>query len=155
MPAYPPLYVNEFSPVLEQQLSPMYVNEFSPVLEQQPSPILYEIAEQRTAAISYEEIAERQTDEFAFPQVEQLSFPGVSPWIPAAAQEPEPVTSGAGLLSRYRNAQASMHGVKEHNPTTEMLSWRGTSLPGRHPEPVAVRSGGRGGLLSRYANERQ
>lgn len=159
MPAYPPLYANEFSPVLAPQPEPMYVNEFSPVLEQQPSPILYELAE-------------RRTDEFAFPQVEQLSFPDISPWIPAAEQVPEPVASGAGLLSRYRNAQASMHGVDwqpvhsapqaprndregEHNPTTEMLSWRGVSLPGRHPEPVKVRSGGGGGLLSRYANERQ
>ena len=164
MPAYPPLYVNEFSPVLEQQPFPMYANEFSPVLEQQPSSILYEIAEQRTASISFEEIAERRTDEFAFPKVEQLSFPGISPWIPDSVQVPEPVASGAGLLSRYRNAQASMHGLTEvpksaseaeHNPTTEMLSWRGTSLPGRSPEPVKVRSGGGGGLLSRYANERQ
>jgi hypothetical protein len=157
VPAYPPLYVNEFSPVLEQQ----------------PLPILYEIAERQTAAISYEEIAERQTDEFAFPAVEQLSFPGLSPWIPATAQAPEPVASGGGLLSRYRNAQATARSVDwspmqasssdsaaEHSPATETLSWRGgraMSLPGRHSEPVAVPSGGSrgGGLLSRYANERQ
>jgi hypothetical protein len=143
MPAYPPLYVNEFSPVLEPQ----------------PSPILYEIAERQTAAISYEEIAERQTDEFAFPAVEQLSFPGLSPWIPATAPAPEPVASGGGLLSRYRNAQAAARNdsVAERNPSTEMLSWRGVSLPGRHPEPVAVPSAGNrsGGLLSRYANEQQ
>lgn len=164
MPAYPPLYVNQFSPVLAQQPAPIYVNEFSPVLEQQPSPILSEIAEQRTAAISYEEIAERSTDAFAFPEVEQLafprveqlSFPGFSPWMPAAELAPEPVASGAGLLSRYRNAEAPKNANEaEHNPTTEMLSWRGMSLPGRSPEPVKVRSGSGGGLLSRYANERQ
>jgi hypothetical protein len=152
---------------------PLYVNEFSPVLEQQPSPILCEIAERQTAPISYEEIAERQTDEFAFPAVEQMSFPGLSPWIPATAQAPEPAVSGGGLLSRYRSAQASIHNVDwpplqassqdytaERRPSTEVLSWRGgraMSLPGRHLEPVAVRSAGNkgGGLLSRYAHERQ
>jgi hypothetical protein len=159
MPAYPPLYFNEFSPVLEQQ---------------QPSPMLYELAEQRTAPISYEEIAERQTDEFAFPAVEQLSFPGLSPWIPADAQVSEPAASGAGLLSRYRSAEPATQRIDwqpaysvpevpgndstaEHNPATEMLSWRAMSLPGRHPEPVVVRSDSNrgGGLLSRYANEQQ
>jgi hypothetical protein len=154
-------------PQLEQTASaampaylPLYVNEFSPVLEPQPSSILWEmIAQQQTASISYEEVAERQTDAFAFPEVEQLSFPGISPWISAASPVPEPVTSGAGLLSRYRSAEASMHDVDwqpahsaSEAPKTEMLSWRGMSLPGRHPEPVKVRSGS--GLLSRYANDR-
>jgi hypothetical protein len=161
MAVYPPLYVNEFSPVLvEQQPFPgLYVNEFSPVLEQQPSPIL-------------SELADRQTDEFAFPEVEQLSFPGLSPWIPVASQVPEPVKTGAGLLSRYRNAELAAVGAArlperspsdmlahnsdiEHSPTTEMLSLPGMKLPGRQPVPVRVRSGGGGGLLSRYANERQ
>ncbi len=138
IPAYPPLYVNQYSPVLEPQ----------------PSPIL-------------REVAERQTDQLALAEVKQLSFPGLSPWIPTE-QAPELATAGAGLLSRYHNAEEAAHRIilqpadsnnrlfiqgdeNGRNPTTEALPPRGMNLPGRQPELVSNRPGG--GLLRRYGGQ--
>ncbi|MBV9230337.1 MAG: glucosaminidase domain-containing protein [Chloroflexi bacterium] len=148
--AYPPLFSNEFSPVIERSTTELL-----------PFPL------RTTAALS------------PFPAVPaspittsmQLPFPTMSV-LPAAEVEqlPFPATSTAdysnGLLAQYRNFERPHHVVpvpsntkeerssalyeESRNPVTEGLpSPFGVKLPVRKPEPVSVSSGG---LLRRYGN---
>jgi hypothetical protein len=164
--AYPPLFSNEFSPVIERRTTELL-----------PFPLAATTAWSPLPAVPASPIATIARSPFPslpispMPEVGQVPFPSVpaSP-ITMPTQLPFPTIPisdyGSGLFAHYPDAMRPRHIVllpsnmkgerasvwpeENKNPVTEALpSPIGVKLPVRKPEPVSASSGG---LLRRYGS---